>query len=934
MQLKYNRIVLALLMVSAASFGVAAQSLPLDPAIRTGELANGFTYYIRKNTTEKGHAVLYLVNKVGSILETDEQQGLAHFMEHMNFNGTTHFPGNKLVDYLEKAGVRFGADLNAYTSYDETVYQLPIMFDQPELIQNGLQVMRDWAQEALLETKEIDQERGVILEEKRLHEGAQKRMQNQYFPQLVNHSRYADRTPIGTTEVLVNFKPETLRSFYKDWYRPDLQSLIIVGDIDVNAIEALVKSKFSDLKNPVNEKVRTPYTIALEGKNHFTIATDKENPSTSIQVIIKRPALKNRTAGEYRANMVQNIFNQLVAERFGAISRDSNPGYLRASASEGRFIANLDAFSATVSVKPVELEKGFKALWATLNNIKQNGFTASELDRVKLSLSSGIDLSVSEKDKVPSAQLVKEYTRYVLDGESAPGIQREAELTHEFLPGITLAEIGQLAQQYMQRTNRDIIVSGTAADRASLPDEKTVLSWMAAAEQAATPLYKDNVSTAPLLSVLPVPGKIVSEKKTAGLDITTLKLSNGLTVVLKPTAFKNDEINFMAFSPGGTSLYSDADYQSAANAAGVVAAGGLGSLNPIQLRNTLNGKSVLVQPYIGERAEGVSGSANRKNLETAFQMTYLYFTQPRKDTTVFNKMITRSKAALANPVRTPEKMFGDTINAVLTQNNLRRGGPSLAKLDQIHLDRAFEIYKERFADASDFTFVITGSFDAATIKPLLEQYLGSLPSLSKAEKAKDVHIEIPAGVIRKTVYSGSENKATVQLILSGDYKYSAEHNLELKALKEVIEFRLLDRLRETEGGVYSPGVQLSTVKQPKSRYAMIIKFGCSPANVEKLIAATLEEIDLVKKNGAPKTDLDKFKAEEAVGLKGSLESNNFWLSYLSGSYQNGEDPAEILSYKQRLDGLTDDTVKKAANTYLDEKNYIRFVLMPETGNSK
>lgn len=931
MQLKYN---LALLMVCVASFSVAAQSLPLDPAIRTGKLSNGFTYYIRKNTTEKGHAVLYLVNKIGSILETDEQQGLAHFMEHMNFNGTTHFPGNKLVDYLEKAGVRFGADLNAYTSYDETVYQLPIPFDKPELVQNGLQVMRDWAQEALLETKEIDQERGVILEEKRLHEGAQKRMQNQYFPQLVNNSRYADRTPIGTTEVLVNFEPETLRAFYKDWYRPDLQSLIVVGDIDVNAIEAMIKSKFSDLKNPVNEKVRTQYTIALEGKNHFVIATDKENPGTSIQVIIKHPALKNRTLEEYRANMVQNIFNQLVAERFGSISRDGNPDYLRAGASIGHFMANLDAFNASVSVKSGELEKGFKALWTTLNNIKQNGFTASELDRVKLSLSSGIDMSVSEQDKVPSAQLVKEYTRYVLDGESAPGIQKEAELIHGFLPGITLAEVGKLAQQYMQTTNRDIIVSGTAADRASLPDEKTILSWMAAAEQAATPLYQDNVSNAVLLSVLPVPGKIVSEKKTADLGITTLKLSNGLTVVLKPTTFKNDEISFMAFSPGGTSLYSDADYQSAANAAGVVAAGGLGLLNPVQLRNTLNGKSVSVQPYIGERAEGVSGSANRKSLETAFQMTYLYFTQPRKDTAVFSKMIMRSKAALANPVRSPEKMFGDTINAVLTQNSLRRGGPSVAKLDQIQLDRAFEIYKERFADASDFTFVITGSFDVATVKPLLEQYLGALPFVSKAEKAKDVHIEIPAGVIQKTVYSGSENKATVQLILSGDYKYSAEHNLELKALKEVIEFRLLDRLRETEGGVYSPGVQLSTVKLPKSRYAMIIKFGCSPANVEKLIAATLEEIDQVKKNGAPKTDLDKFKAEEAVALKGSLESNSFWLSYLSGSYQNGEDPAQILTYKQHLDGLTNDAIQKAANTYLNGKNYIRFVLMPETGSAK
>ncbi|MDF3077743.1 MAG: peptidase domain protein [Sphingobacteriaceae bacterium] len=907
----------------------ATATLPLDPDVKVGKLANGFTYYIRKNTEPKNRATIYLANKVGSILENDNQQGLAHFMEHMSFNGTKNYPKNELVSYLQKSGIRFGADLNAYTSFDETVYQLPIPTDDPSILKNAMQIMRDWAQDAMLDPSEIEKERGVVLEEKRLGKGAQQRMQYQYLPMLFNNSRYSNRLPIGTEEVLKNFKPEVIRQFYKDWYRPSLQALIVVGDVDVNAIEQTIKAKFSDLKNPATAKPRTDYKIPLTGKNQYIAVTDPEMPSTVAQVIIKHPELTIKTTDNLRSSIMRSLYNQMMNARFSELTKQANPPFIQGGSSIGGFLAGLDAASSYVVAKPGELESGFKSVLSEVERVKRFGFVQTELDRAKASYLTNLESAYKEKDKTPSDSYVQEYLQLFLNGEASPGIEYEYNFGKRTLPGISLAEVNALAKQYITDANRDVIIMAPEKDKASLPAEAVVNSWISSVKNSDIKPYVDQVSTKPLLAVKPVAGKTVSENKTNAIGVTELTLSNGVKVVLKPTEFKNDEIQFSAFSPGGTALYSDADYQSAANAASIIGRSGVGEYTSQQLTKYLTGKIAYVSPNISERYEGINGLTTPKDLETALQLVYLYFTQPRKDPEIFKGIVAQQKGSLANRSNDPNAVFSDSISAFLYNHNVRRTGPSVAKLEQINLDRAYEIYKQRFADASDFTFTFVGAFDVDKIKPLLEQYLGGLPSSNRKEQAPDLGIYPPAGKLVKQVYKGQEQKSTVRLLFSGDYNYNEADNLQLDALAEVLNIKLIERLREDEGGVYGVGAGASYSKYPKGRYSFTISFGCGPENVEKLIASTLDEINKIKQNGALQVDIDKFKAEETRTTETQLKENDFWHPYLASHYQINEDPKQILGYLESLKSVTPESLKAAANKYLSGQNYIRMVLMPD-----
>ena len=904
-------------------------SIPLDPAVKVGQLPNGFTYYIRKNIEPKNRVTIYLANKAGSILENENQRGLAHLMEHMSFNGTKNFPKNELVNYLQKTGVRFGADLNAYTSFDETVYQLPIPSDDPAIVANGLQIMRDWAQDATLDPVEIDKERGVVLEEKRLGKGAQQRMQEQYLPMLFNNSRYSNRIPIGTEEVLKNATPKTIKDFYTDWYRPNLQALIVVGDIDVAKMEQMIKAKFSDLKNPTNAKPRTKYNIELTGKNQFITVTDKEFPVTLAQILIKHKEQPLLTKNDLRNSVIRSLYNQMMGARFSELSKQANPPFLQAGNSISPFLAGLDAATTVIVAKPGEFEKGLKTTFTEVERVKRFGFTATELERAKVSFLTGQESAYKERNKTSSDNFVQEYVQLFLKGTVSPGIEYEYNFYKDALPNITLADVNGLAKQYITENNRDVIVMAPEKDKEKLPSEATVNDWINSVLKDNITPYIDQVSNKPLLANKPTAGKIVSESKIAELGITELKLSNGVKVILKPTDFKNDEINFYAFSPGGSSLYSDADYQSAANAASLISRNGVGEFNALQLPKYLNGKRVSVSPTIGERSEGISAFTTPKDLETALQLTYLYFTAPRKDPEIFKGIISNQKASLANRSSDPNSVFADTVAAVLGNYNVRRTGPSIEKLNEINLDRALEIYKERFADASDFTFTFVGSFDVEKIKPLLAEYLGSLPSINRNESAVDLGIRVPSGVISKSVYKGQEPKATVSLIFSGDYVYNQANNNKLEALGEVLNIKLLERLREDEGGVYGVNAGASYSKYPVNRYNFSISFGCAPENVDKLIASTLDEIKKIKNNGAEAVDIQKFVAEETRTNETSLKTNGFWLGSIVGALQNNEDPKEVLKYLESLKAITSEAVKEAANTYLSGKNYIKLVLLPE-----
>ncbi|WP_433900704.1 M16 family metallopeptidase [Sphingobacterium puteale] len=906
------------------------QKLPFDNEVVTGKLKNGFTYFIRKNTEPKGRVTMYLGMKAGSILENEKQLGLAHFLEHMNFNGLKHFPKNELVNYLQKAGVRFGSDLNAYTSFDQTVYQLPIPSDDPELLKNGLQVMRDWAQDALLDGEEIDKERGVILEEKRGGRGVQQRLQDQYFPMVLNGSLYSKRLPIGTEEILKTFPYSEIRKFHQDWYRPDLQALIIVGDIDPKAIEEKVKALFSDMTMPKKVLPRKEFRVDLLNKNQFLTISDPELPYTVAQILIKNEKEKVVTVGDYRNELLKSIFNQMIAGRFSELMQQPNPPFMQAGGSIGDFVANLNTFSLVVVPKPGELESGFKAMLTEFERIQKYGFTQTELDRALADMKKGNEMAYIERDKKKSDSYVNRYLNYFIDHEPALSNEASYNLTKQLLPTLKLEEVNALVKKYYTDLNRDILIMGPEKEKANLPTEQAVLGWVKAVEDTPVSAYEDKVSNLPLLSKEPVKGTILSSKDIGAVQAKELQLSNGVKVILKPTDFKNDEIQIVAYSPGGTSLYPDADYFSASNASSLVDASGVGQMSNVELTKYLAGKEVSISPYISERYEGISGRTDKEGLKNAFELIYGYFTEPRLDSDIFQSTMTRAKGSLENRLSDPNNVFSDKVKEVLYGNNVRRQNPTVETLTKIDPNRALAIYKERFADASDFVFTIVGSFDENQIKPYIETYLASLPAVKRGENYKDLNILEPAKGERVVVHKGKEQKASTQLAYYGDYDYSEAENVNMEALESVLTIKLLERLREKEGGVYGVGARSGFNKLPKARYAFSIGFGSAVDKADALIASALDEVKKIQDQGPEKVDIEKFVAEQRRQNELNLRENGYWLNYISSSYQNDLDISRYTRRTENLNKVTPKSVQDVAGKYLKKDRLFEFILMPDS----
>lgn len=903
--------------------------LPADPNVIIGKLPNGLTYYIRKNTEPKNRADLYLVNKVGSVLEDNDQQGLAHFTEHMAFNGTRDFPKNELVNYLQKSGVKFGADLNAYTSFDQTVYELPLPTDSAKVFEKGFDILANWAGYQTFDPTEINDERGVVLEEARLRgKNAQERLQNQVLPVLLNNSRYAQRIPIGKEDILKTFKPETIKSFYHDWYRPDLQAVIAVGDFDPKQVEAYIKQYFSPLKDPANERPRPKYSVPATPGTMVKIATDKEFPYTVCEIVVRHPETNIQTKAEYLQSMRNELFNAMLNQRLNELTQQPNPPFLFGRTSYGGFLGHQDAFTSIAVAKPGELEKAIKAVVAETERARKFGFTQTELERAKKDALTQMENAYNERDKTKSVNFVQEYQQNFLEGDAIPGIAWEYEFYKQNMGGITLAQINALAGKYISNQNRAVIVEAPDKEKDKLPTEKTLLEWISTAGKDVKP-YVDNVSNKPLLDKEPAPGKIVSQQNDAAISTTTLTLSNGVKVILKPTTFKNDQILINGYHFGGTSLASDEDFTSANLAAEVIGGSGLGSFSEIQLDKMLSGKNVSISPFIHELSEGIKGNSSNKDFETALQLVYLYFTEPRKDPDIWQSDLTQMKSVLANRSLDPASVYQDTVSAVLSNHNFRRMVPSTERLNAASLDKAYKFYKQRFADANGFTFIIVGSFDADKIKPLLEKYLGGLPSSNNSETYKDLNIHPPAGQITKDVYKGIGDKSTVRLVFTGDYDYNEYNNLQVNALEEILTIKLIERLREKEGETYAPGVQASYTKLPTGRYSITVYFGCAPANVDRLIAATLDEINKIKENGPEPVDLEKFKAEATRSIEVDLKENTFWEGFLEGASQNQLNPDNALSRIHDLDKANVLTVKDAANKYLNTNNLIKLILLPE-----
>ena len=905
------------------------QTVPIDPLITVGTLPNGLRYYIRANGQPQARAELRLVVNAGSVLEDDDQRGLAHFVEHMSFNGTLNFPRQDLGLFMQSLGMRFGAHVNAHTSFDETVYALQIPTDSAAVIDRSLLILADWARDVSFIPVEIDKERGVILEEWRLGLGANERIQNAQFPILLKGSRYAERLPIGRPDIIQNVSHDRLKQFYADWYRPDLMAVVAVGDFDPAMIEVQIRSHFSSIPMPSSPKPRPAYAVPDQPGTIYSVVTDPEATNTRISVSSKMAARPMSTVGEYRRFMVERLFGNMLSARLDEIARAPNAPFLAARTGRGLLVRTAEATTLDALVAKGGVERGVAALFTEVDRVARFGFTATELGREKLNLQRGLQRGAIEKDKSPSGPLADEFVRNFIQAEPIPGIVYEFGLNQRFLPEITLAEVNSLSREWMPDRNRLVAITAPESDRSSLPSEATLAAVINTADGAPLTAYVDTVSTQPLLASLPSAGTIATTSTNEALGITEWRLSNGVRVVLKPTMFKQDEILFRAVSPGGTSLASDRDFVAAATATAVIAQGGLGGLSLVDLEKALAGTTAFVRADIGETDEGLAGGATRADLETMFQLVYLTFTAPRADPVAFGVLSDQLRVTLANREAMPDTVFNEALDGALSQDHLRAHPLTQARLNQMNLDGSLAFYQDRFADASDFTFVFVGNFDVATLKPFVERYLASLPALYRNETAKDVGMDPPAGVVEMEVRSGIEPRSQVSIVFSGAFQNDELHRVVAGTMAETLAGNLQATLREDLGGTYGVSVAPTFTKRPTEEYRVTINFSSDPARTESLVRSAFRVIDQFKRNGPSRGQVRDAREALLRDFETNSQQNAYLLNRLVFKYEHDEDVTDVFNMQPFYDQLTVPMLRDAARRYLNTNRYVRVTLLPE-----
>ncbi len=906
--------------------------IPMNSNIKTGQLPNGLKYFIVQNKKPEKKIELRLAVNAGSILEDNDQLGLAHLLEHMNFNGSKHFPKNEVVHYLQSIGVEFGADLNAYTSFDETVYILPIPADDKKKIEQGFQILADWSGAALLENDDIDKERSVVLEESRLGKGAGDRMMKKWLPEYLNGSLYAKRLPIGDEELLKTFKHDAIKRFYRDWYRPNLQAVMVVGDIEPAEAERLIKEKFSGFKNPTNERPRPQsFEIPSRTASKAMVVSDKEQPYTMVQVIgntvSKHPAT---TAAGYLDEVEQNLFNAMLAARLDELKSAPNPPFIFGFGGFGGGFARFtENFQLAAICGNDKIEPAIEAIVKEAVKVKKFGFTASELERAKATLLAGYEKMYNERDKTESKTKVDELVRHFLTNECVPGIEWEYQFVKEKLPTITLDEVNKQKDKIDIDKRYFALVTTKAAD--NLPTDAQVQSYVDNSLKAEVTAYQEKELPKQLLAQQPKPGKVVKEVKDAIIQTTTWTLSNGAKVTYKKTDFKNDEIIFSGYRWGGSSTYTGTDYQSADYSNNVVDEMGYGAFSSTDLQKFLQGKTVNVSTWLDMNGDYVRGSSTVKDLETALQLLYLKSTSPRKDADAFQSFKDRQIQLIAQLKSNPESYFGDTLNNFMYRNNPRvKEIPTAQDYEAINMDHAVAFYNQRFNTANGMNYFFVGSIPEKEFKGLVEKYIGGLGSKVVANKYKDLGIEPITGVHQFTAHAGTEPKSTVTDIAFFYTPYVQQDELALSLLTEVVNNRITDTIREKMSAIYGGGVGFRLQKFPKEKFSMQSYLPCGPENVAKVQNAFSEIIETVKKPGniqaeelkkATETSIQKYK----VGVK----TNSYWLSSLSKYQQYGLPSANILNLEARINAITPDTLTKVANKYLINKNLIRALMMPE-----
>jgi len=905
--------------------------IPVDPTVKIGQLDNGLVYYIRHNTMPENRVEMRLVTNAGSILEDDDQQGLAHFVEHMCFNGTKNFNKSALVDFLEKSGVRFGADLNAYTSFDETVYMLQLPTDRQSLIDSAFMVLEDWAHQVSFDPVEIDKERGVIREEWRMGLGANDRMRKAYFPIIFNNSRYAERLPIGKIEIIDTAHYERLTTFYKDWYRPNLQAVIVVGDLDIQMVEEKIISHFAPIKNPKKAKKRLSYDIPGNKEPLVAIATDPEATNSSVMLIYKHPKKETTTINDYKEKLIQQLYSSMIINRLNELSQKASSPFIYAYTYYGGFLGRAsDAYTSSASAKENQIEETLEALVIENERVKRHGYTSTELERAKKELLNRLDQQAKEKDKTNSSSFVNAYTRHFLENSPIPGIENELNMALELVPHITLQEINNKAIKWITNENMVVVITAPENENVSVPDKNTILEIITEAKNAEITAWVDSFKDEPLLKETLKGGKIVSEKTDEKLGITRLKLSNGIDVILKPTDFKNDEILMSAFSRGGSSIFDDKDVFAANNIARVVEASGLGSFSNANLEKKLTGINVGLRVYVDDIMQGLNGNASPEDFETLMQLVTLHFKNARRDQEAFDAYISQLTNQFKFIRANPQVIFYDTLYKLATLNSPRTITiPTDEQIQSLEAEKVYTMYDKLFGTAKAYTFVFVGNINSKSLKPMLEKYLGSLPTGKKESKWVNRKEQFPEGSTDVSIYAGAEHKSMVAIMMKDSFDWSAENRLQLAQMMKVLSIKLRENMREDQGGVYGVGARQETEQYPEADYKISISWGTNPEMADTLTKTVFLEMNRLIEEGPTAQDMVKVKETSIRERETNEKQNRFWLSEIRFAEQNKTPLSTFEEFKEKIQGLTAEQIQQAARKFLKPEHYLRLVMYPE-----
>ena len=932
---KLKRLFTTLLVLGSVVIASAQQQpqmppIPTDPNVRIGKLENGLTYYIRHNELPEDRADFYIAQKVGSILEEENQRGLAHFLEHMCFNGTTNFPGKGIINWLETIGVRFGENLNAYTSIDETVYNInnvPVIRDG--IVDSCLLILHDWANDLTLAEAEIDNERGVIHEEWRTGQGAMMRMYEQALPKAFEGSKYGHRLPIGTIEVIDNFPYQALRDYYETWYRPDQQGIVVVGDIDVDKVEAKIKELFSPIQMPANAPERKYEQVPDNKEPIITIAKDKEQPSTIIYIWHKHPATPNEAKGNI-GYLVQNYMFSMISSmmhaRLEELRQSANPPFIQAASGDSDFLLakTTEAFVGMAVSKDDGIPTALSTLVREIERARKFGFTASEYARAKADYLLMLESAYKERDKMKNNQYVQEYIRHFIDNEPIPGIETEYALMNQLAPNIPVEAINSILPQLIKDENIVINIFGPDKEGMVYPTEAEILDILNKTKAEEITAYVDKVSDEPLMKEAPKAGKIVKTEE-GPFGSTALTLSNGVRVVLKTTDFKADEIRMRAFSPGGTSVFGTKEALQLKMLNSVAGLGGLGNFSNVDLEKVLAGKKATIGASVSGLSEGLNGSCSPKDLETLLQLTYLSFTAPRMDEEAFESFKQRTKASLANQEANPMTALTDTLQMEMYGDHPLAGRVKAEMIDQLDYNRIMEMYKDRFKEAGDFTFLFVGNINLEEAKPLIETYLGGLPTINRKENYQDIQLNIRKGTHKNLFEKQMETpKATVLNIISGNCEYNLKNDLLMTMLSQTMSMVYLETVREKEGASYGVSAFGQLSRGIKDEALFQIYFDTDPAKREKMEQIVMSELQKVAQEGPRPEHLAKVKEFLLKKYIEDAKENSYWLGQLNNYYWYKTDMNT--DYEKLVNDLTAEDVKNFTKALLDQGNIIEITM--------